>query len=138
MPLEQPAAIIHPGQIDSTVAEADPNSYQRRVLAEGDSWFSFGSWKFHSLLSEMKFSRTTAVVTLAQPGDTLRRMTDMARNRVFDKWLDGRFAAMRFDALLVSGGGNDVIEDLPLIIPGSTAAPPANLPAEEYVQGAEL
>lgn len=138
MPREHPAAIIYPGQVDATVREADPNAYDRRVLAEGDSWFSFGSWKFHSLLSELRFAVPTAVVNLAQPGDTLRRMTDMARNPDFERWLTARFAGMRFDALLVSGGGNDLIADSPRVIPPRDAALPAGAAAEDYVDPAEL
>ncbi len=138
MSLLQPAAIIYPGQIDSTVREADPNSYDRRVLAEGDSWFSFGSWKFHSLLSEMKFQLPTAVVTLAQPGDTMRRMSDMTHNRHFESWLSERYAGMRFEALLMSGGGNDLIEDSARVIPPRDTAPAPDLPPQAYIDTAEL
>lgn len=130
--------IMYPGQIDGTVAEWNPAEYPMRYLAEGDSWFSFGSWKLESMLTQLRLSRPTALVTLAQPGDTIRRMSDISRNRELDNWLSMRFGAYNWNALLISGGGNDVIDDAGKIIPASAVAQSAGNAAGEYVDQARL
>lgn len=85
---------------------------QRKLLAQGDSWFSLGSLpprRFSNLLHTLELDRSTAVVNCASPGAELRRMTDTSRAREFLSLLNGR-AAPIWDGLLVSGGGNDLIE----------------------------
>ena len=132
------AKIIFPGQVDSTQAEWSPPDYPLRFLAEGDSWFSFGSWKLHSMLTQLRLDRPAAIVSLAQPGDTIRRMSDIAKNPELDNWLSMSFGAYQWNALLISGGGNDLIDDATRIIPGSATPQPGNKPAEEYVDLARL
>jgi lysophospholipase L1-like esterase len=130
--------IMYPGQIDGTVAEWNPAEYPLRYLAEGDSWFSFGSMKLESMLTQLHLSRSTALVSLAQPGDTIRRMSDISRNVHLDNWLSNRFGAYSWNALLISGGGNDVIDDAGRIIPASATAQSAGKPAGDYVDRARL
>ena len=53
--------------------------YGRRLLAEGDSWFTIGTIRLpqsSNVLQEFEFSRSTAIVTAAYPGDTMKRMVD--------------------------------------------------------------
>lgn len=130
--------ILYPGAIDPLVAESNPAEYPLRYLAEGDSWFSFGSWKLESMLTQLRLSRPTALVTLAQPGDTIRRMSDISRNVHLDNWLSRRFGAYDWSAILISGGGNDVIDDALEIIPASAAPQSAGKAAGEYVDAARL
>jgi hypothetical protein len=130
--------VMYPGQIDGTVAEWNPAEYPVRYLAEGDSWFSFGSWKLQSMLTQLRMSRPTALVTLAQPGDTIRRMSDISRNPELDNWLSRRFGAYNWNALLISGGGNDVIDDAGQIIPASPVAQSDAKDSGEYVDRAVL
>lgn len=85
------------------------NDYDWVMLAEGDSWFSYGSLKFRNVLLDLALPKKTLVLNIAQPGDTLRRMHETCRNPelyFFLKNLGGR----RWDAILLSGGGNDVID----------------------------
>lgn len=131
------ATIIFPGQLDSTQAEWNPPEYPLRFLAEGDSWFSFGSWKLQSLLTQLKLDKPAAILSLAQPGDTIRRMSDIARNPVLGNWLSRRWGAFDWNALLISGGGNDLIDDATQVIPGS-AVPQPSKPADQYVDAAQL
>lgn len=132
------AKILYPGQIDSTQADLNPAEYPLRYLAEGDSWFSFGSWKLHSMLTQMRLRRPTCIVTLAQPGDTIRRMSDISRNVALDNWLSMRFGAFQWQALLISGGGNDVIDDAATIIPASATPQPAAQAPSSYLDMAQL
>jgi len=116
------ATILFPGQLDPTVAALNPPEYPLRFLAEGDSWFSFGSWKLQSLLTQLRLETPAVVLSLAQPGDTIRRMSDISRNPVLDDWLSRQWGAFNWNALLISGGGNDVIDDAGHIIPASATA----------------
>jgi hypothetical protein len=83
-----------------------------RFLAEGDSWFSIGTLnplENSNLLFEMQFERSACAVNCAQPGDTLKRMSQMGTDPRFIDALCGRRARL-WDAILLSCGGNDLIE----------------------------
>ena len=50
------------------------NDFSRVFLAEGDSWFSFGSTKFRNILSTLTLPDPACVLNIAEPGDKLHRM----------------------------------------------------------------
>jgi hypothetical protein len=131
------AKVLYPADVDTTVAEQDPRAYPLRMLAEGDSWFSFGSWRFHSYLNMMRFSQPTAIVTLANPGQLVTRMADILANPELDHWLSAPWGAFQWNAVLISGGGNDVIDAAKVIIPPNGTLQPVK-PAAQYVDGAAL
>lgn len=85
------------------------NDYDWVMLAEGDSWFSYGSLKFRNVLLDLALPKKTLVLNIAQPGDTLRRMHETCRNAELYFFLKNR-GGRRWDAILLSGGGNDVID----------------------------
>jgi len=105
--------LLSPAQLDS--AETEPLSgFRLRLLAEGDSWFSIGALnpvKSANLLQEMAFSQRNVAVNCAQPGDTLQRMVDTRRDPQFVSLLAGAKARI-WDGLLLSAGGNDLIDAL--------------------------
>lgn len=109
--------LLTPAQLDSP--EAPPLSeFAWRFLAEGDSWFSIGAlnpFDSANLLQEMAFRRRCVAVNCAQPGDTLQRMVDTRRDPQFVALLAGARARV-WDAILLSAGGNDLID--------AVAAPP--------------
>lgn len=85
---------------------------ERIMLAQGDSWFSVGSIPpglTSNLLAQMELTRSAAVVNCARPGVELAHMTDTSTQQSFRKLLTGRFA-VKWDAILFSGGGNDLID----------------------------
>lgn len=85
----------------------------RVLLAEGDSWFTIGSlnlFQNSNLLFELEVQSTTTVVNCAYPGHTLQRMVDGINDRDFDRLLRRRNFARRWDAIVVSAGGNDLID----------------------------
>ncbi len=85
---------------------------ERILLAQGDSWFSIGSIPpglTSNLLAQMELTRSAAVVNCARPGIELAHMTDTSTQQTFRKLLAGRFA-VKWDAILFSGGGNDLID----------------------------
>ena len=101
-------------EVNATIFEDEDwriqlNDYSRVFLAEGDSWFSYGSTKFRNVPSALRFSYKACVVNIAAPGDTLRRMHETTRNPDFYRYLQNR-GGRRWSAILLSGGGNDLID----------------------------
>jgi hypothetical protein len=109
-----PVKVITPGTLQGT-GEAGPfplEQFERKYLAQGDSWFSIGSIPpglTSNILDNLVLSRSAVAVNCAFPGAKLARMTDTTRSAQFLRLLKGRLA-LRWDAILLSGGGNDLIE----------------------------
>jgi hypothetical protein len=93
------------------------NSYALRLLAEGDSWFSLGSIPGHNLLQELQFEESAVILNLADPGDEVRRMFRRMCDYggEFAGWMSMR-STYRWDAILLSGGGNDLIAAFPHLL----------------------
>ncbi len=98
------------------------SEYAISILAEGDSWFAWSQLNLvpsSNILEQLDFDEKALVVNYAYSGDTIRRMSSFFDNGAF-------FIEMRsqpYNAILLSGGGNDVIDalydyqaDSPLII----------------------
>jgi hypothetical protein len=86
--------------------------YERKCLAQGDSWFSIGALppgRTTNLLQEMRLLRSVATVNCARPGKELAHMADTSTEPMFLRLLTGR-SAWRWDAILLSGFGNDAID----------------------------
>lgn len=86
--------------------------YERRLLAQGDSWFSIGALpptRTTRVLAELRLLRSTVIVNCARPGALLHRMTDTTTEQFFLRLLAGP-RALQWDAILLSGGGNDLID----------------------------
>jgi hypothetical protein len=86
--------------------------YGQCFLAQGDSWFSLGAippYKTTNVLEELRLERGAVAVNCASPGAVLKRMVDNVRASNFANQLSGNVAT-RWSAVLVSGGGNDLIE----------------------------
>ena len=109
----KPLDVYSPWDLQS--AEPPPLSrYAYRFLAEGDSWFTISTLnpaKNSNLLFEMAFEQFAVAINCARPGDTLRRMADFHRDPHFFRLLVGR-VAHAWDAILLSAGGNDLIDAL--------------------------
>lgn len=96
----------------TTVVMSEPETYIGTIpiIAQGDSWYSFGSippWHTGNVLTQIDFQRDATIVDYAQPGQLIR---DMCTNpdSYFNVALTQR-SATAFNAIMVSGGGNDVI-----------------------------
>lgn len=85
------------------------NDFSRVFLAEGDSWFSFGSTKFRNILSTLTLPDPACVLNIAEPGDKLHRMNKTTANPEFFFNLRNK-GGRRWSAILLSGGGNDLID----------------------------
>lgn len=94
----------------------DDQSINYIVLAEGDSWFSLGSFPGHNILKELKFARDTRIVSLAEPGDKICHMATREDNPGLEYYLCKKQFCSHFDLILLSGGGNDLIDEAKSII----------------------
>jgi len=108
-----PVHSIPPWQLNNGEAGSSPSDYGRHMLAEGDSWFSFGSFMGYNLIDFLQLTQSTLVTKTAMFGDTLDHMADWWRDSNFPSLIDGGSygnRAWKFDAILLSGGGNDLID----------------------------
>lgn len=90
-----------------------PESFKYRILVEGDSWMDRSAMFHTSLLQKLAPKMDAAgdevlIINLSRFGDTMRRMGDCADGE-FRLWITTAFA-WKFDALLLSAGGNDFID----------------------------
>lgn len=81
--------------------------HTRRLLADGDSWFSLGGWT-GNLLQPMDDARTL-IVNCAYPGDELADSRAIG-NDEFAALLAPTDGIAQWDGVLLSAGGNDVIK----------------------------
>jgi lysophospholipase L1-like esterase len=58
----------------------------------------------------MKFNHSVLIVSCSSPGDTIRHMGQISRNSILKKAMS-RKDGYEWDAILLSGGGNDLIDD---------------------------
>lgn len=90
------------------------NDYERHYLAEGDSWFSLSDILSPSFLyrfgNNVPLNQSTLIVNCAYPGDTLARMVDWSKNRNFPNLLARKRFGWKWDGILLSAGGNDIID----------------------------
>ena len=92
----------------------DIGRFSKRFLAQGDSWFSIGHmppWSTTNLLQQMVLSHSAVAVDCARPGQDLAHMLDTSTQQQFLSLMNSR-VAWKWDAILISGGGNDLIDAL--------------------------
>ena len=98
------------------LARPDPpplSDFGRRLLAEGDSWFTIGTLNLmaaSNVLFKMQVSQTTAIVNCAYPGDTLQHVVEWFDDPFFDRMLCQPRFQRYWEGILISGGGNDLID----------------------------
>jgi hypothetical protein len=109
MPERIPVTEVNATKFENADWRTTLNDYRRVILAEGDSWFSYGSTKFRNLPSALTLPDPTCVLNIAEPGDTLRRMHETTRNPELYFYLRNK-GGRRWNAILLSGGGNDLID----------------------------
>lgn len=109
------------------------DQFDRHYLAEGDSWFTLAALPGGNLLQELHLKQRSLIVSCAYPGDTLSHMVDWRSNPPFVNLLSERNFAYKWDAVLLSAGGNDLI-DAALAHPGILRRPNiVAAHAEDYI-----
>ena len=81
----------------------------KRVLAEGDSWLSIFLPRDGNLLTWLESRHDVVVLDLSYPGDTLADMASGRQFELFRRLISDERHGWRFDAILLNGGGNDLI-----------------------------
>lgn len=83
-----------------------------RVLVEGDSWFDYpvpgGGGGVIVQLKE-HYIRNLVVANMASAGEEVRQMLALSQRLELEKRLSETNPDLKFDALLFSGGGNDIV-----------------------------
>lgn len=103
-----------------------PHFPDRRVLAEGDSWFTISGIPAYNLLFALRFPKPTCIVNCAFPGDRIKHMSQISENRQLQQALS-RWGGVRWDLILLSGGGNDLIDRADDIILDADKRDPARI-----------
>jgi lysophospholipase L1-like esterase len=90
-----------------------PQFFKYRFLAEGDSWMDRSAMFHTSLLQKLAPKMDAAgddvlIINLASAGDTMHRIGECDTVE-FRQWLNTSFS-WKFDAILLSAGGNDFID----------------------------
>lgn len=98
------------GHMDNGLA---PEFFKYRLLAEGDSWMDRSAMFHTSLLQILAPKMDDAgddvlIINLSRFGDTMRRIGDCVDGD-FKQWINTAFS-WKFDAILLSAGGNDFID----------------------------
>jgi hypothetical protein len=106
--------VIYGNEFDGHMANGlSPEFFKYRFLAEGDSWMD-RSAAFHTSLLQQLVPEMDAggddvlIINIAMFGDTMRRIGECAKDD-FSMWLKTAFN-WKFDAILLSAGGNDFID----------------------------
>ncbi|MBK9160117.1 MAG: hypothetical protein IPM27_00855 [Nitrosomonadales bacterium] len=112
--------VISPDQLEGNGEITRPGvfrswgDYERHYLAEGDSWFSLSDILSPSFLyrlgNPVPLKQDTLIVNCAYPGDTLARMVDWSTDANFSDLLARKNFGWKWDGILLSAGGNDIIE----------------------------
>ena len=89
--------------------EFGANDFDWYMLAEGDSWMSQSDVFQGSLPDFLSLTRRTLIVKIAVPGQTLRHIDETLSNGLLNGWLNDSLP-FRFNAILFSAGGNDLID----------------------------
>lgn len=136
------ARVVTWEDVDASLPWADYTFYSRHILAEGDSWFTLGGTGGgeppYNLLFGLRLTKSTMVVNCAYPGDTIKNMSQIAGNQRLKAGLskrDGR----QWHLILLSGGGNDLIDEVGEILlnPEARGGKKKNKP-EDYCDQTEL
>jgi len=93
------------------VAASAPAAPCRRLLAEGDSWFDY-PWILGTrggVIDHLERLTGHKILNLAHRGDEVRQMMGLQQRRRLEATLGD--PSLGFDALLFSGGGNDLVGD---------------------------
>lgn len=113
----------------------DP-AFAQRILCEGDSWFSIGAIPSSNLLFPLRFTKSTLLVNLAKPGDTISNMSDIAANPFLYQLIAEENFLTKWNAIFLSGGGNDLINMINQIICTPSVGSEGNI--LDYIDTIEL
>ncbi len=121
---------------DTGTSGPDDPAFAKRILCEGDSWFSIGAIPSSNLLFPLRFVQSTLLVNLARPGDTIKNMSSISANPTLHQLIAEKNFLTKWDAIFLSGGGNDLIDLADQIICTPSAGAGKHL--LDYINAIEL
>lgn len=116
MKLDYPATVISfngygaDNYLGTGTSGPDDPAFAKRILCEGDSWFSIGAIPSSNLLFPLRFAQSTLLVNMAKPGDTIKNMSSICSNPTLKQLIAEQNFLTEWDAIFISGGGNDLID----------------------------
>jgi len=123
------AAVAQPPGVTALAAAAGAQPI--RIFAEGDSWFDYPVPFFGGgVIPRLESRLGVPILSLAKAGDEVRNMLGVEERQIIaEQFSDGSPAGGRWDVMLFSGGGNDIVGNpMALWVQDFNAAvPPANL-----------
>ena len=124
--------VFKPSEVARGLPGQDPtarNEFPFRALATGDSWFAANALFGTNMLYQADGPDTTAVLSFARPG---QQVVDAATDASLAQCITGAFATA-WDAILISGGGQDVFDDLDRIVRPPVAGAASAQTAEDFI-----
>lgn len=112
---------------ESTLHPDDP-TYAWRFLADGDAGFTIGAIPSSNLLYELRLRKSALVLNLGYPGNTIGNIARFASNNEFARRLESPQWASKWDAILMSAGGNDLIDWSPDLLRDKSRSPSKGKP----------
>jgi hypothetical protein len=111
-PTEPPAALAKETDVHTLrVAALVKGKQKLRILAEGDSWFAYPIplGKGDGVIVQLQKLLGYSINNMANAGDAVSKMLGLAdRQEIISRLSDG---SIRYDAMLFSGGGDDLVGD---------------------------
>jgi hypothetical protein len=110
-PTEPPLALARERGLETMRAlTATEGKRPLRILAEGDSWFDYPlPWRRgDGVIYQLQHLLGYSIDNMAHWGEELRRMLGLEQRKEIVRRLRG---GIRYDAMLFSGGGNDLVGD---------------------------
>lgn len=110
-------AAVPPGGRRRAPAKAPVSFQPLQVMAEGDSWFDY-PYPFYGggIIPRLQTRLGVPILNLASAGDEVRYMLGVEqRKRLMQTFTDGCPAGGAWDAVLFSGGGNDIVDN-PMVL----------------------
>lgn len=108
--LEERGFALHPRRAGAT-APAAAGERPLRILAEGDSWFDYPALVRGGLVSRLESRIGVPILNLAHAGDEVRYMLGVEQRRRLEKVVGDAAPEGAWDAVLFSGGGNDIVDN---------------------------
>ncbi len=83
-----------------------------QIFAEGDSWFAYPAFWNGGIIPRLENRLGVPILNLAKAGDEVRYMLGVEQRKLLTEQLsNGSPAGGAWDALLFSGGGNDIVDN---------------------------
>jgi hypothetical protein len=97
----------------------------KTLFAEGDSWFNYPLG--HAVISQLQGLIHTPIANFAWPGAETRQLLALHERKEIEKRLhDGPEPGRKWDVLLFSGGGDDIVGDQMVLFLNRNAYDPAH------------